>query len=91
MENVRRVLRPIEVARELGCCRKTVYAMLKANKIPYVKLGDMYAIPVAAFEKWLLECGKSRVAKCQQKERAGVVSDTAARLRQNERKTDTGC
>jgi excisionase family DNA binding protein len=64
MDTDKKVLSPLEVAKELGCCRKTVYTMLRKNKIPHVRLGDMYAIPVSAFEKWLLECGRSQPAKC---------------------------
>jgi excisionase family DNA binding protein len=65
MESEKKVLTPIEVAKKLGCCRKTIYSMLKANEIPHVKIGDMYMIPVSAFEKWLMECGKNQVAKSQ--------------------------
>jgi excisionase family DNA binding protein len=58
MENTKKVLSPLEVSTELGCSRKTVYSMLKKNQIPHVKVGDMYMIPVSAFEKWLLECNQ---------------------------------
>ena len=65
MENGKKiVLTPLEVSKELGCCRKTVYTMLKTNKLPHVKIGDMYMIPVSAFEKWLLECGRNQPTKC---------------------------
>jgi excisionase family DNA binding protein len=66
MDTNKKVMSPLEVAKELGCCRKTVYTMLKNNELPYVKIGDMWAIPVTAFEKWLLECGRKETTKnCQ--------------------------
>lgn len=57
METIKKVLNPLEVAEQLNCSRKTVYTMLRKNQIPHVKVGDLYMIPVSAFEKWLLECG----------------------------------
>jgi excisionase family DNA binding protein len=63
VDNTKRVLTPEEVAQELGCCRKTIYAELKAGKIPSVKIGDKWLIPVVAFETWLKECNQSRTGK----------------------------
>lgn len=51
-----KVLTPAEVARELRCSVSLVYRQLRQGTIPHVKIGDLYLIPKAAFEGWLLRC-----------------------------------
>jgi excisionase family DNA binding protein len=53
----RKVLTPLEVAEQLRCHRKTVYKMLHENKLPFIKVGDMFLIPVSAFEHYLANAG----------------------------------
>ncbi len=57
MSNEKRVLSPLEVAKELGLCRKTIYGMLHKGQLPYIKAGDKYLIPTAALDKYLANTG----------------------------------
>lgn len=42
-----------EVARFLGLSDDTVYALLRAGRIPHKRLGRKYIIPVGPFNAWL--------------------------------------
>lgn len=53
----KRVLTTIECAKELGLCQRTIYKMLKEGKLPYIKAGDKYLIPVVALDRYLANAG----------------------------------
>jgi excisionase family DNA binding protein len=55
MDKDKKVLTPLEVAQELGLCRKTVYEMLHKGQLPYIKAGDKYLIPTVALDKYLAD------------------------------------
>ncbi len=48
-----KVLKPTDVAKELGISLPLVYRQLRAGNIPSIKLGDRFLIPRDAFNKWL--------------------------------------
>jgi len=46
----------VETAKLLGCCKDTVYAMVKQNRIPNRQIASRrWIIPKVALEKWLAE------------------------------------
>ena len=47
-----------EVAQQLHCGPRAVYALINDGKIPYLKLGRNFVIPKAAFHRWLDNGGK---------------------------------
>jgi len=55
--NEKRVLTTVEVAKELGLCRKTIYEMLHRGELPYIKAGDKYLIPTTALDRYLANAG----------------------------------
>jgi excisionase family DNA binding protein len=50
-------IRVDEIAERLDCGRLLVYAMLEAGKIPAVRVGRVWIIARAAFERWLATAG----------------------------------
>ena len=63
METTKRVMTPEEVAKELGVSRDLVYRQVRSGAIPSKKVGDLYLIPVAAFEEWLKNTKAPQEAK----------------------------
>jgi excisionase family DNA binding protein len=61
--NDKRVLTTVEVAKELGVCRKTIYQMLHKGQLPYIKAGDKYLIPIAALDRYLMGAGQPQTNK----------------------------
>lgn len=51
----RLVLNVEECATKLGVSPNLVRKMLKHGKLPYIKAGDRWLIPIAALEKMLAE------------------------------------
>lgn len=56
--NEKRVMTTVEVAKELGLCRKTVYEILHRGQLPHIKAGDKYLIPSAALDLYLANTGE---------------------------------
>jgi excisionase family DNA binding protein len=54
---------PDELARVLGVARNTVYANLRAGKIPHVKMGRRFVIPRAAVDAWFAAVGQQPTAR----------------------------
>ncbi len=46
MERERLLLRPGEVAEQMGVCRETVYALIRSGEIPSVRFGGSVRIPL---------------------------------------------
>lgn len=44
-----------EVARCLGIGKNQAYALARAGRIPTIRLGKRFLVPVAALERWLEE------------------------------------
>lgn len=44
-----------ELGKELGICRDRAYQLANSEGFPAVRIGRRLVIPVAAFEKWLIE------------------------------------
>lgn len=59
----KRVYTPCDLCVILGLGRVKVYEFLKAGRIPSIRLGNKYLIPVDAFETWLDSCGLNSVVK----------------------------
>jgi len=59
----KKVLNVKEVAEALTLSTKTVYKMLHENKLPYIIAGDKYLIPIAAFERYLVNAGCQAASK----------------------------
>ncbi|HRK22485.1 MAG TPA: helix-turn-helix domain-containing protein [Fimbriimonadaceae bacterium] len=56
------LLRMREVAQQLGLSRTTVYQMVNAGVLAYVKLGRAIRIPTAALDEWV--ASQKRVYGC---------------------------
>ena len=54
--NSKRITVP-EIARELGVCQPTVYAMLRDRKIPSIRQGRLFIVGRESFGRWLSACG----------------------------------
>ncbi|MBT9260208.1 MAG: helix-turn-helix domain-containing protein [Clostridiales bacterium] len=54
-EHKRLTLSVPEVAHMLGIGRNTAYELARAGKLPVVRLGKRFLVPVAALERWLEE------------------------------------
>jgi excisionase family DNA binding protein len=52
MENYK-VFTVKEVSIILRISTKTTYSMLKNKKLPFVRAGDKYLIPISALDTWL--------------------------------------
>lgn len=46
-------LSPKQIAKRLGSCEATVYAMLRRGDIPSIKIGRRWRVDPAVFEAWL--------------------------------------
>lgn len=54
-EHKRLTLTVPEVAQMLGIGRNTAYELARAGRLPVVRLGKRFLVPVAALERWLEE------------------------------------
>lgn len=52
-QDVVSMLRPNDLARELGLSRVRVYALIRAGVLPTVRVGGAIRIPRAAWDAWL--------------------------------------
>jgi excisionase family DNA binding protein len=52
-ETTMQLMRPDDVARELGLSRVRVYALIREGEIPSALVGGAIRIPRAAWEAWL--------------------------------------
>ncbi len=43
---------PAETAEALGISKSMIYMLLRENKLPYVKVGKRYLIPISELEMW---------------------------------------
>lgn len=48
-------LSPTQAAELLGIGRTKLYALIKANQIPHIRIGHRILIPVKELESWLHE------------------------------------
>jgi len=48
------VYTPEEAGKELHMCVNHVYDLLQAKKIPHIRNGRNYLIPVKGLERWLM-------------------------------------
>ena len=55
------LLRPIEVAQELGISRTKAYEMLASGELPVVKIGTAVRVPKAALVEWIEKNTKKAV------------------------------
>jgi len=66
------LMRPHEIARELGLSRVRVYALIRSGEIPSARIGGAIRVPRAAWEAWLQQrasealgsAGSGRVRGC---------------------------
>lgn len=47
------LMRPGELAAELGLSRERVYALIRSGELPATRVGGALRIPRAAWEAWL--------------------------------------
>ena len=47
------LLRPAEVAEQLGVSRTRCYQLLKAGTIPSVKIGSSVRVPTSQLRRWI--------------------------------------
>jgi excisionase family DNA binding protein len=47
-----------QIAKRLGVCEETVYAMLKAHEIPNLRHGHRFIVSRAAYEHWEATIGQ---------------------------------
>ena len=47
------MMRPADVARELGVSRVRIYALMRTGEIPSVRIGGAIRVPRLAWETWL--------------------------------------
>ena len=52
-ENEQIYISVMEAAKILGVGRNTMYALIKQDGFPYVKIGNAYRIRKAGLEEWL--------------------------------------
>jgi len=50
-----------EICKDLGICKKHVYALLDKQVIPCVRIGRSYLITKEAYQEWKKRCGNGRV------------------------------
>ncbi len=47
------MLRPADIARELGLSKVRVYTLIRSGELPSTRVGGALRIPRAAWERWL--------------------------------------
>ena len=62
-QNVGPMLRPRDIAHELGISLRRAYALLQCGAIPSTAVGGSIRIPRAAWERWLADHAEQALAR----------------------------
>lgn len=57
-----KLMRVRELATELGLSRSRAYALVRAGRIPAIRVGNAIRIPREAFERWMRERADAALA-----------------------------
>ncbi len=75
----RAILKPSEIAAQLGLSTGRVYQMIDQGIIPATRVGRALRVPRAAWEAWLDEQQRSAVASARQRKAAKAALSRQAR------------
>ncbi len=74
MPNRRAVLRPADVAPQLGVTTGRVYQLVAAGVIPSIRAGRSVLIPRAAWKAWLAEQSDLALVEAKRARRDGTAA-----------------